>query len=121
MATEPEARKYSVGYPGGAVTASMAALELLFGTLNPVWPPSPGLTPAGNRKRYKSRQASNSSPGEAIRLRFTDGAVWTYRITGAHLDFINTVLRRGGGGNIESMVSERGTDYMKDIPDLVGP
>jgi hypothetical protein len=121
MASAPEAKKYSVAYVGGAVTASLAALELLFGPLNPVWPPAPGLTPAGNRKRYRSRQASNASPGESMAVHFTSGEVWRYRVTGAHLDFIAQVLNRGGGANVEAIYSERGTDYLKQVPALVGP
>jgi hypothetical protein len=103
------------------VTATLAALELLFGTLNPVWPAAPGLTEAGNRRRYRSRQASNASPGQPIEVRFTSGESWTYRVTGPHLDFINQVLHRANAQYVEEIVSPRGTEYVKEIPALVGP
>ena len=103
------------------MTATLASLEKLLGALNPVWPPAPGLTEAGNRRRYRSRQASNASPGAPIEVRFTDGESWVYRVSGPHLDFINQVLHRANAQYVEEIVTPRGTEYAKEIPALVGP
>ena len=121
MAAQPEGKKYSVSYPGGAVTATQAALDLLLGPVTPVWPSPRGLTPAGNRRRYRSRQASNASPGTPMVVKFTTGKKWTYRVSGAHLDFINLVLRRANATYVEEIVSPRGTEYLKEVPAIVGP
>ena len=121
MATSPEGKKYAVAYPGGSVTAPLANLELLFGTLHPVWGDSPGVLPSGRRRRYRSRQASNASAGESMAVHFSSGEVWHYRVTGPHLDFISQVLHRASAATVEAIYSERGTEYLKEVPALTGP
>lgn len=40
-----------------------------------------------------------------------NGEVYVVRVTGAHTDFIDTILTRVAPGKVANLVSERGTEY----------
>lgn len=111
MATAPEARIGLVTYPGGSASAPQATLRLIFPEATLRWRLPTGTTRNGRRKRARSRQRSNAAAGERLQVVFTNGDIWSYRITGSHLDFIREVLQRDGGAQVLNIWSERGTEY----------
>jgi hypothetical protein len=111
MATAPEARIGLVTYPGGSASAPQANLRLLFPEATLRWKVPTGRTANGRRKRARSRQRSNAAAGEVLQVVFTNGEIWSYRVTGAHIDFIKAVLERDGGAQVLNIWSERGTEY----------
>lgn len=111
MATAPEARIGLVTYPGGSASAPQANLRLLFPEATLRWRVPTGTTRNGRRKRMRSRQRSNAAAGEALQVVFTSGEIWTYRVTGAHIDFVRAALRGANGANIVNIWSERGSEY----------
>lgn len=111
MATAPEARTGLVTYEGGSVSAPQANLRLLFPEQTLRWKVPTGTTRNGRRKRARSRQRSNAAAGEALQVVFTSGEIWTFRVTGPHIDFIRAVLANGGESRVLNVWSERGTEY----------
>lgn len=117
VSTDANARKLVVVYEGGSVTASKAALALIFNTNTLQWSRPGGLLPSGRRRKYGTRQRTNAAAGEAMTIRFNNGSQWTYRITGTHTDFIDNVISRLSANNIDEIWSERGTIYAKSFVD----
>lgn len=109
---DPKARYATVSYPGGTASAPVGTLEAMFGTLDFQWQASTdGLTPTGKRKRkYGTRQRTSARAGKPMSVRFQDGSVFTVRVTGADLDFIDYVLSQAGGRVIQAW-TPRGTVY----------
>lgn len=111
MSVAPGARIGFVTYPGGSASAPQANLSLLFPEATLRWQLPTGTTASGKRKRARSRQRSNARAGENLQVVFTNGEIWTYRITGSHIDFIREVLQRDGGASVLNIWSERGSEY----------
>lgn len=132
MAVDTQARKLTIGFNGGSLTATKGLLEALFGddlvqqasdetiavsvrTHNRVRVIGGDSTSVASfnyeRKRYPSGGDSGAGGGEPVRL-FVDGDWWTARLSGSHQDFCKFL--RGsewGSGKNAIWKSERGTSY----------
>jgi hypothetical protein len=132
MAFDPKARKMSVGFPGGSLTATVGLLEALFGTelVSPEEPSTaqvsvdshtrvrviggPATAVAGHtydRKKYPTGQFNGGSGGEAIRFQL-NGSDWTARLSGSHQDFNDWLVTKPGNGTAPIYWrSEKGVPY----------
>lgn len=132
MAVDSEARKLTIGFNGGSLTATKGLLSALFGPdlvqqasdetiavavrshqrFRVIGGDSTSVASSNySRKRYPQGGKSASAGGEPIRL-FVDGDWWTARLSGSHQSF-NAFLRSSSWGSGENAIwkSERGTSY----------
>jgi hypothetical protein len=107
MAVDPNARKMSIGFPGGSVTGTRGALSALFDaqTLQDAVYGSTNVSVSAHSRtrviggastavasssytatKYPTGQRSGGSAGEAIKV-LIDGDWWTLRLTGSHQAF----------------------------------
>ena len=115
MAAVKEARLVTVRFDEGSVRATRAAVDKLLGSaLSPSTGPSWGPVP-GARRPYGHRRVTNSAAGSPLSLRFEDGEVWTYRVTGTIKNFIDQVLKLEGAGTVISVTSPRGAEFSRDV------
>lgn len=129
---DPLARKVSIGFPGGSLTATRGLLIELFGEelANTAAPVASSVSVNGHtrvrviggdatsvgsysygRKKYPTGSAGGGSGGEPIR--FLVGAdYWTARLSGSH-QALNDWLASGPGSGASSLIykSEKGTTY----------
>ena len=119
MTTSAMARVRTAFYLGGSVTASVAALEKLFGPIPLRWRALTDTT-VTKRRPYGSRRVAKAAAGHAMTVSFVDGEEWTYRITGPHKRFIDRVLAGGNDANVRQIRSQRKTKYGPE-PDLSMP
>lgn len=140
MAVDPNARKLTLSFPGGSLTATRGLLTSLFG---------PGLIaaestgtatvsvkahqrvrviggPAKNiaansytRTKYPSGTLSGSAGGESIAI-FDEGDWWTARLSGSHQDF-NAFLEGATWASNKTINwrSEKGKPYGPFVPQNV--
>jgi hypothetical protein len=123
MATNPKARKVTIGYKGGTMTATRGLLEyilgpVVFGWQNMSAPPS-GPT-RRRRRKYGTKQRALASAGRDMYLKVDTGDVFTVRVTGADLDFIDEILVKTDPGKVQSVWTALGTIYGPQFPILVG-
>ena len=112
MASDPKARTMVVSYTGGTVAAAQGLLEYLFGAQEPSWGAgSIGTTQLG-RKRYKygSRQRSNAAAGDQVFLDCGEEGVYSVRVTGDIVDFIDKMLPNTGT-KVKRAYTRRGSIY----------
>lgn len=132
MPTDNLARKISIGYEGGSLTATRGAMEALFGPALVEYQEDqtvgvavrsharrrviggPITSVAGHnyqRKRYPQGPAGGNSGGEPIAV-LIQGSWWTMRLTGSHQSF-NRFLRNATwqSGAVIFWKSEKGTPY----------
>ena len=132
MATDPNARKISLGFDGGSLTASRGLLTALFGAdlvqQNEVQTitvsrkshsrtrviggsPTNVAGSSYSRKRYGSAASNGASGGEPVAI-FYQGDWWTARLSGSHQKF-NDWLKGStwASGNTAIWRSEKGTKY----------
>jgi hypothetical protein len=137
MATDPNARMISLGFPGGSLTANRGLLTALFGpdliAVQETQQISVGRQAHSRvrviggdstnvrsttyvRKRYPSASAQAAQGGEPISL-FYNGDWWTARLSGSHQDF-NDWLKSStwGTGTAALWRSEKGTKYGPFVP-----
>lgn len=129
---DPKARKISLGFPGGSLTATRGLLEALFG-VNLVNAGQFGQstvsvnghsrvrviggasTPVAAHnyvaKKFPTGQSGGGSGGEAIQF-LVGGDWWTARLSGSHQD-LNTWLSGSPGSSTAALQwrSEKGTTY----------
>jgi hypothetical protein len=115
MATNPQARLRTVRYSGGTVRATRAALNKLLGTLQPSWANLTRDGAGGPRRPYGYRRVSSAAAGTPIKVEFSDGGTWTYRVTGPIKLFISQVISRGDGVSIEEVRSPRGAEWSREL------
>jgi hypothetical protein len=115
MATDPQARLRTVRYSEGTVRATRAALNKLLGNLQPSWDNLTRDGAGGPRRPYGYRRVSNAAAGTPIKVEFTDGETWTYRVTGPLKRFIRQVISRGAGASIEEVRSPRGAEWSREL------
>lgn len=129
---DEKARKISIGFPGGSLTATRGLMEALFGSAlaNTATPEvgtvsvqghtrtrviGGGGTSVGgysyNRVKYPTGQGGGAAGGEPIRF-VVDGSEWTVRLNGSHQD-LNAWLATSPGSGATSLIykSEKGTSY----------
>ena len=119
MARDPKARRYPVSYTGGTFTASLGLLECLFGPQVLKWNPgSTGTTPLG-RKRYKygGKQKAAGAAGKEIFLDLGEAGIYSGRVTGDVVDFLNYVVPKAGE-KILAIWTKRGTEYGRTVEDV---
>lgn len=132
MAVDPQARKISIGFPGGSLTATRGLIEALFGAelADPGTPSSatvdvdphsrvrviggPATAVAGHtytRKKYPTGQFNGGGGGEPIKFVLGD-ADWTARLSGSH-QALNDWLSTKPGSVATSIYwkSEKGVPY----------
>jgi hypothetical protein len=115
MATvKPDNREITIAYPKGTVTAVRGLMRYLFPEVKTAWKKPTGLTPRGRRKSYYSRRRTNAAAGQVLRLHTDQGDVWSVRVTGTPLDFINAMLASTGGEKIVAVYSERGKNFLPE-------
>ena len=101
-----------ISYSGGTVAAAQGLLEFLFGDLAPAWGVGGiGQTQLG-RKRYKygTRQKTNAAAGQSVFLDCGDMGVYSVRVTGNIVDFIDKVIQYTGS-KVKRAYTRRGTIY----------
>lgn len=115
MATSPEARLQTIRYNGGSVRATRGALRKLIGQTDSAleaqgWAPSPGA-----RRPYGYRRRNNSAAGTPLKVDFADGETWTYRVTGPIKRFLDRIVRRNLGTEVDMVTSPRGAEFSKEF------
>ena len=129
---DPKARKISIGFPGGSLTATRGLLEALFGVnlVNssqygeatvPVQGHSrtrviggastPVAAHSYEAKKYPTGQRGGGSGGESIQF-LINGDWWTARLSGSH-QALNDWLSDSPGSSTSALQwrSEKGTPY----------
>lgn len=120
---DPKARKITVGYPGGTMSATIGLVEFLLGAQRLVWTlPVEGETADGKRKRkYGSKQRATARAGRPMTLVLDNGDSYTARVTGADMDFITFVLAKVRDNKVLNIYSPRGTIYGPQFPEDLAP
>ncbi len=132
MAIDLLARKISMGFPGGSLTATRGLLQALFGEdlvqasqvgesnvsrlghtrTRVIGGPSTGVASSSFvRKQYGAARANGGSGGEAVQMLY-QGDWWTVRLSGSHQalnDWLGSSLWQSG--NVVMWRSEKGTTY----------
>lgn len=129
---DPQARKISLGFPGGSLTATRGLLEALFGAnlVNASQYGQSTISVQGHSrirviggastpvaahnyvaKKYPTGQRGGGSAGEPVRF-FYNGDWWTARLTGSH-QALNEWLSGSPGAGTQALLwrSEKGTPY----------
>lgn len=132
MAVDPKARKLSIGFPGGSLTATRGLLEALFGVtlVNASQYGQSNISVQGHSrtrviggastpvaahnyvaKKYPTGQRGGGAAGEPIQLLY-GGDWWTARLTGSH-QALNDWLSTSPGSGTQALQwrSEKGTPY----------
>jgi len=132
MATDLLARKLSMGFPGGSLTATRGLLQALFGQdlvlasqvgeanvsrqghtrIRVIGGSSTGVASSSFvRKKYGAARSNGGSGGEPIQMLY-QGDWWTVRLSGSH-QALNSWLGSSlwQSGNIVMWRSEKGTTY----------
>jgi hypothetical protein len=115
---DPKARKVTLFYNGGSVTATKGLLDFLFPSWNPSWLPN-GESGSG-RRPFGSRQRDTRGKGQVMTLQLQNGEEWGVRITGSHTKFIQVLLGQGSTDQVLQVFSERGTVYGPNAGTLNG-
>jgi hypothetical protein len=132
MAIDPNARKISIGFPGGSITATRGLLTAVFGpdlvaqaaaaTVNVTRKSHTRVRVIGGdsksissttftRKRYGAAQSNGGAGGEAIAMLY-EGDWWTARLSGSHQDFNDWLQNSTWASGVSAMWrSEKGTKY----------
>lgn len=132
MAVDPKARKISIGFPGGSLTATRGLLEALFGEnlVNASQYGESTISVNGHQrvrviggastpvaahnyvaKKYPTGQRGGGAAGEPIQFLY-GGDWWTARLTGSH-QALNDWLSDSPGASTAALQwrSEKGTPY----------
>ena len=132
MAVDPKARKISIGFPGGSLTATRGLLEALFGAnlVNAAQYGTANISVNGHsrtrviggastpvashnytKKKFPTGQRGGGAAGEPIQFLY-NGDWWTARLTGSHQE-LNDWLTTTPGSSTQSLQwrSEKGTPY----------
>lgn len=117
MALQPQGMTLLLSYEGGTISGTKAVLEKIFGNnLKTTWLPPIRTTESGRRIfRYGRRQRSQAAAGRVTSLRFTDGEVWTVRLTGSDVAFIDKILSLGDDVRVVEVWSQKGTIYGQQV------
>lgn len=119
-AVKPDNREVTLSYPGGSVSCVRGLMKYLFPKINFTWNKPVGTTPRGRRKSYYFRRRTLADPGQPLYIHMESGDVWTVRITGTPLDFINAMLASVDSTQIAAVYSERGTNFLPEAEPLGG-
>lgn len=132
MAIDQNARRVTMGFPGGSLSATRGLLVALFGPelVNASQTGTASVSVQSHsrvrviggaatavssttytRKKFPSGRSNGGAGGEAIKL-MVAGDWWTARLTGSHQDF-NDWLENStwASGNTAMWRSEKGTTY----------
>lgn len=132
MAIDPLARKISIGFPGGSLTATRGLLQALFGEqlVNASQYGTANISVSGHsrtrviggaatpvaahnytKKKYPTGARGGGAAGEPIQFLY-GGDWWTARLTGSHQD-LNDWLASSPGASTQALQwrSEKGTPY----------
>lgn len=132
MAVDPNARKLTIGFNGGSLTATKGLLTALFGEdlvqqasdetisvarrshnrFRVIGGDATSVASANyTRKRFPQGGDAGAGGGEPIRL-FVDGDWWTARLSGNHQRFCQFLRTSSWGSGANAIwKSERGTSY----------
>lgn len=132
MASDPLARKISIGFPGGSLTATRGLLEALFGEnlvnadqygtatvsvdghsrTRVIGGPSTAVgAHTYTKKKFPTGQRGGGAGGESIQFLY-QGDWWTARLSGSH-QALNDWLSTSPGASTQALQwrSEKGTPY----------
>jgi hypothetical protein len=117
---EPKAKRTTVRYLGGSVTASLGAIEKLLGTQVLGWNAPLSTGAALKRRPYASTRVSRAAAGQAAEVSFSDGEVWTFRVTGPQKNFLRNFLNTSSPNNVTAIKFPRKTKY-SPVPQTLVP
>lgn len=126
MAKDPKARHMTLSYDGGTFRAAIGLMEYLFGVTGLGWVAGSGGTTAGGRRKwkYKGRQKSNAAAGKEVFLLLDNDEVYSGRVTGAYMDFIEQIVTRCPD-KVLNVWTMRGTEAGKQplglVPNATAP
>lgn len=94
------------------MAAAQGLLEYLFGDLQPTWGAGAvGQTQTGRRRyKYGSRKRDNAAAGQSVFLDLGEEGVYSVRVTGPIVDFVDLVAPRVGE-KLKRIYTRRGTIY----------
>jgi hypothetical protein len=137
MATDPNARKISLNFPGGSITATRGLLTAVFGQDLVAASEFASTTISRKshvrkrviggdsktvlstiyvRKDFGSSRSNGGAGGERIALLY-NGEWWSARLSGAHQDFNEWLKNSTWGSGVAAMWrSEKGTKYGPFVP-----
>lgn len=137
MATDPNARKISIGFPGGSITATRGLLTAIFGPdlvaqaeaeqisvsrkshtrVRVIGGDSTSVGATSYAvKRYGAAPSNGGAGGEAIAMMY-QGDWWTARLSGSHQDFNSWLKNSTWASGVAAMWrSEKGTKYGPFVP-----
>lgn len=119
MATDPKGRTMTVSYEKGSVSGAQGLLAWLFGSSQPSWGAgSIGTTQLGKRRyKYGSRKRDAAAAGKQVFLDCGDEGVYSVRVTGDVVDFIEKMLPKTGN-RVKQVYTRRGSKYGPTLPNL---
>lgn len=111
------ARRQTVRYRGGSVTATLGAIQKLLGQKTLGWSNPITDTEVEKRRPYASRRTSRSAAGTPAIVTFLDGEQWTYRVTGTQKAFVGEMIGAIGGEGVAEIKFQRKTKYAPEPQD----
>jgi hypothetical protein len=119
MATDPKARRITVAWPKGTMTATLGLIEYMLGDQKLVWQAPGGGTGAGGarKRKYGAKQRATALGGRPLTIVLDNGEAYTARVTGADIDFIDFVLAKIGENKVLNIYTPRGTIYGPQFPE----
>lgn len=113
---DPKAKRTTIAYTGGTVSAARGLIEWVFGAQNLGWSASNiGTTPSGRRKfKYGARRRTSASAGKSVMVELTNGETYSFRVTGDVIDFVEQVIGKRGS-MIEQIYTKRGSMYSRTV------
>jgi hypothetical protein len=115
MATDTEARLVTIRYNGGSVRAPKANLDKLLGDTDAALEARGWGSDPGPRRPYGYRRKTVAAAGIPLRVKFSDGETWTYRVTGPLKLFVNRIVRRNLGDEVVSITTPRGAETGREL------
>jgi hypothetical protein len=115
---DPKAKRQTISFKGGTVTAARGLIEWVFGKVTLSWDKAGIEAPLGKRRRWKNgiRRRTASAQGESVKIVLDDldATTYTFRVTGPVLDFVSKVVAEKGD-KINEIYTRRGTVYAKTV------
>lgn len=117
MARDPKARRITLSYSGGTVTAALGLIQYIFGTTNPTWGGGTTATTPSGRRRYKygTRQKANAAAGKQVFVDLGEQGVYSVRVTGDVVDFVEKAVA-ASSNRIKMIWTKRGSVYGPTLP-----
>lgn len=114
MATNPKNRSLTVSYPGGTVSAARGLLEYFLEISDLTWQPV-GIPGQGRRRKYGTKQRSQSKGGRVHLLKLDDDKFYSVRVTGTTQRFVDQIVTKSKPGKVLEVYTQSGTKMARQF------